>query len=211
MSVFKQLRHRRRGKEEALLDREIDTIERVMEDEAYQNTFLAPEVAVRVAEGDGVEQLNGATGEFGFDPQNPIPVNGPLGAITYLSRLKTVLGERLLFQRIGGDLDVQAYEAVTYSGDDWFILFLDIYHPRKSTLLPVGFELSGDVALFSGFVDASSDFPKDYTHRVNGLDPRLQPAYAPETRLGGHFGSGDYNRPVGHWAKLEALATRGFI
>ena len=211
MSVFKQLRHRRRGKEEALLDREIDTIERVMEDEAYQNTFLAPEVAVRVAEGDGVDQLSGAKGEFGFDPLNPIPVNGPLGAITYLSRLKTVLGERLLFQRVGGDMDVQAYEAVTYSGDDWFVLFLDIYHPRKSAMLPAGFEFSGDVALFSGFVDISSDFPKDYTQRVNALDQRLQPAYAPETRLGGHFDSGDYNRPVGHWAKLEALATRGFI
>ena len=211
MSVFKQLRHRRRSKEEALLDREIDTIQRVMEDEAYQNTLLAPEVAVRVAEGDGVDQLTGATGEFGFDPLNPIPVNGPLGAITYLSRLKTALGERLLFQRVGGDLDVQAYEAVTYSGEHWFVLFLDIYHPRKSHQLPVGFEFSGDVAMFSGFVDTSSVFPKDYTERVSALDARLQPAYAPETRLGGHFGSGDYNRPVGHWAKLEALATRGLI
>jgi len=211
VSVFKQLRHRRQGKEELLLDREIDTIQRVMEDEAYQNTFLAPEVAARVASGDGVDQRADARGEFGFDVRNPVPVNGPLGVITYLSRLKTSQGERLMFQRVGGDSDVQAYEAVTYSGEQWFVFFLDIYHPRKSRMLPKGFEFSGDVAMFSGFVDTSEEFPQDYRQRVKLLDTRLQPAYAPETRFGGNLSAGGFERPLTQWAKLEALGTMGLL
>ncbi len=211
MSVFKQLRHRRLTEEEARLDREVDSIQRVMEDEAYQNSLLDGETATHVAQGAAVDSLTVATGDFGFDPNNPIPVNGPLGAITYLSRLMTHAGERLLFQCVGRKDGVRVFEAVTYSGAHWFVFFLDIYHPRKSTLLPDGFEFSGDVAMFSGFVDASLDFPEDYQRRVELLDERVKAAYAAETRLSGHFGRNAYNRPLLHWAKLEALATRNYL
>ncbi len=211
MSVFKQLRHRRLGKQEARLDREIDSIERLMEDEAYQNTFLKAEMAQRVAMADSVDRVLGASGEFAFDLNNPIPVNGPLGALTYLSRLKTLEGERLLFQCLGGNDALQVYEAVTYSGDDWFVLFMDLNHPRKSNFLPKGFEFSGDVAMFSGFVDESMAFPEDYSERVSQLDPQLVPAYAPDTRWSGHFGQDQYERPLTHWAKLEALLAQDLI
>lgn len=211
MSILKQLRRRRLDKDYLLFEEEVDNIQRIMEDETYQNTFLPSELLARVTATNGVDKWDDGSGEFGFDANNPIPVNGPLGAITYLSCLKTESGERLLFQRVGGSNDVEAYEAVTYSGDEWFVFFLDIYHPRKSHLLPEGFELSGGVAMFSGFVDTSSCFPGDYTQRVEELDASLQAAYAPETRLNKGLDRRIYTRPIVHWAKLEALSIRGFV
>lgn len=209
MSVFKQLRHRRLGQAEALLDREVDSIERLLYDEAYQNTFLPPGVAARVAEGEGVDRRPGALGEFGFDPRNPVPVNGALGALTYLSRLENEHGQRLLFQCLGGE-DSLVFEAVCYRGEQWYLLFVDIFHPRKSTQCPAGFSFSADVAMFSGFADLSQRFPQDYAERVAGLSTALQAAYAPPSRFAERLG-GRLDRPLGHWAKLEALAARGLI
>ncbi len=210
MSVFKQLLNRRMSDQEDRLNHELDNLQRVMEDEAFQNSLLDDKTAAEVARGDSVDALVMSSGAFGFDPENPIPVNGPLGAVTYLSRLKTHSGERLLFQCVGRKDGVRVFECVTYSGRRWFVLFLHIYHPRKSTFLPDGFEFSGDVAMFSGFVDASLDFPKDYQQRVDKLDDRIKAAYATQARLGGNIGASSFVRPLAHWAKLDALAVRGF-
>jgi hypothetical protein len=55
---------------------------------------------------------------------NPIPVNGPIGELAYLSKLETVQGERILFHRIGTVNMIDVLEAVTFSGSEWFILFI---------------------------------------------------------------------------------------
>jgi len=157
--VFKDIRRRRQSKLEALLDKEIGSIERLMEDEDYQNSFLPKEAADRCRQNTGVDK---------------------------------------------------AFEAVTYSGEEWFLLFFDINYPRKSTLLPAGFEFSGDMAMFSGFVDeASQRFPEDYNARLDDVDEQLQPAYVPVSRITTNFDEGTHVRPLAHWCKIEALAARG--
>ena len=65
--------------------------------------------------------------------------------------------------------------------------------------------------MFSGFSDTSSSFPEDFSARVSLLDVKLQAAFAPETRFGEYFGRQAYQRPLVHWAKLEALGLRGLL
>ncbi|MCY4364582.1 MAG: hypothetical protein OXE42_20765, partial [Gammaproteobacteria bacterium] len=80
---------------------------------------------------------------------NPIPVNGSIGQLAYLSKLETERGERILFHRIGAVDTIDVFEAVTFSGSEWFILFVDLYHPRRSRLTPDGFRFTQEVGQFS--------------------------------------------------------------
>src|SRR3546814_6331822 len=56
------------------------------------------------------------SGPFGFTETNPIPVNGPIGQLAYLSRLETQSGQRILFHRLGAIDKVDVFEAVTFDG-----------------------------------------------------------------------------------------------
>src|SRR3546814_16452740 len=71
------------------------------------------------------------SGPFGFTETNPIPVNGPIGQLAYLSRLETQSGQRILFHRLGAIDKVDVFEAVTFDGSGWFIFFFDLYLPRQ--------------------------------------------------------------------------------
>src|SRR3546814_13912845 len=75
--------------------------------------------------------LPNGSGPFGFTETNPIPVNGPIGQLAYLSRLETQSGQRILFHRLGAIDKVDVFEAVTFDGSGWFIFFVDLYHPRR--------------------------------------------------------------------------------
>src|SRR3546814_3779440 len=79
------------------------------------------------------------SGPFGFTETNPIPVNGPIGQLAYLSRLETQSGQRILFNRLGAIDKVDVFEAVTLDGSGWLIFFVDLSHPRRSRLTPDGF------------------------------------------------------------------------
>lgn len=50
------------------------------------------------------DELPNVQGEFGRSADNPIPVNGTTGELTYLSKLVTENGQRLAFHR-GGSTD----------------------------------------------------------------------------------------------------------
>ena len=96
----------------------------------------------------------------------PIPVNGPIGQLAYLSRLETQSGQRILFHRLGAIGTVDVFEAVSFNGSRWFILFVDLYHPRRSRLTPDGFRFTKDVvAQFSGFHKFCENFPYDFVEK----------------------------------------------
>ena len=84
------------------------------------------------------DQIPGAEGPIGHSFNNPIPVNGQLGTYKYLAKLRISLGTPLLFHRIGSMKSektkylVDVYELVDSSGKHWDLLFIDMYHPRRS-------------------------------------------------------------------------------
>lgn len=94
------------------------------------------------------DTLPNATGEFGRSLSNPIPVNGPIGEIKYLNRLRTTDGG-LLFHRLGSSNTFDIYEVVSQGGKFWDILYFDMYHPCRSTEIPKGYKFSEFHEIFS--------------------------------------------------------------
>lgn len=92
------------------------------------------------------DSLPNANGPFGISFENPIPVNGSIGAFKYLNKLYAPTGP-IYYHRLGGlftnvsDKPIDAFELVTWDGDFWDILFFDVYHPRRSNKSPknIGF------------------------------------------------------------------------
>ena len=75
-----------------------------------------------------VDMWPNATGEFGRTPTNPILVNETWGEITYLSRLVTPDGQRMIFHRLGsgaGALDI--FELISVDGTFYARLYVDMY------------------------------------------------------------------------------------
>ncbi|MGE3693345.1 MAG: hypothetical protein AB7F98_18365 [Novosphingobium sp.] len=107
-------------------------------DEA-QNAALPEELKATLFVGGGVDSIAGATGEFGRSVSNPIPVNGPIGEVTYLSALTTSDGRDVWAHRLGSIDRVDIFEIVSDDGADWWLLYLTPYHTRKSRLVPKGF------------------------------------------------------------------------
>jgi hypothetical protein len=91
--------------------------------------------------------LPGAKGPFG-SISNPIPVNGAIGEIKYLGKLRGRSGFALFFHRINSvsspicEHSVDVYEAVCMDCSQWTTLHFDMYHPRRSNSAPDGFTIT---------------------------------------------------------------------
>jgi hypothetical protein len=64
-----------------------EKIYRYLEDESAQNDRLPEPLRSKVKSAVSCDMIPGASGDFGRDLKNPIPVNGPLGEVIYLSSL----------------------------------------------------------------------------------------------------------------------------
>ena len=94
------------------------------------------------------DELPDASGDFGRSITNPIPVNGPTGEIKYLNRLRNENGVGFIFHRLGPiestipERLFDVFEVVSFDGMNWDILYLDMYHPRRTTKAPKEYHLS---------------------------------------------------------------------
>ena len=99
-----------------------------------------------ILNGEDCDKVKGAYGEFG-SVNNPIPVNGAMGEIKYLGKLRGKTGNALFFHRIGSTSScicehrVDIYETVCMDGTQWNTIHLDFYHPRRSNLVPPSYSL----------------------------------------------------------------------
>jgi hypothetical protein len=129
------------------------------------------EFAKMISNGLDCDSLPGASGPFG-SLSNPIPVNGALGEIKYLGKLRGRSGFALFFHRIGSrpssvcKHSVDIYETVCMDGSQWATLHFDLYHPRRSNMVPDGFtlvpfdrRLKMDLPFAYGINGLVSDFP----------------------------------------------------
>ncbi len=130
-----------------------------------QNGTLPEPVRSQIAAGLNCDELPGARGEFGRAPSNPIPTNGPLGEVIYLSRLRTNTGSPVMFHRVraeesaAGTIDV--YDILSLDGKVQETLFLSMYHPRKSRKVP------------RGYTCADTLDPSNFTYGVNHIIPNF--------------------------------------
>lgn len=196
-------------KEDKALREAFEHIRRLLEDEDFQLQLMHPALKEIIAKCPAYDQDPNGTGPFGFSEANPIPVNGPVGELAYLSKLETQRGERILFHRIGAINTIDVYEAVTFSGGEWFIFFLDYYHPRKSRLTPEGFRFTKEVGQFSGFHRFCSDFPYDFIQSKHAeRNSGLSLAYIAIDKVSKQLEDRAFERPLAHKAKLDIVKNR---
>ncbi len=134
-----------------------------LNDERAQNNQLPESYRSEIQRGLDCDEIPGTNGEFGRSFQNPIPVNGPIGEILYLSNLKTIDREHIMFHRIGSKNGADAFETVSLDGKIWDILFLHLYHPRKSRRAPAGYNIAQGKdrqRLFLGTSEFVDGFPR---------------------------------------------------
>lgn len=194
------------NKEEKALKEAMEMVRRLVDDEQYQLSIIHPEMKKIIDQCPAYDRDPNGRGAFGFCETNPIPVNGPVGEMAYLSRLETNSGERILFHRIGAINKVDVYEAVTFSGSEWFIFYLDFYHPKRSRALPDGFRITKAAPQFSGFHNYCPKFPYDFIEMKHndpfsiGFIPILGIAEKIEARV--------YRRPIDHASELDLVLSQ---
>ena len=186
-----------------------EKIRRILEDEEFQLDMIHPAMKAMIESRPAYDQDPNGTGPFGFSETNPIPVNGPIGQLAYLSKLETERGERILFHRIGAVGTIDVFEAVTFSGSEWFIWFVDLYHPRRSRLTPDGFRFTQEVGQFSGFNKFCTDFPYDFVEmKQSERESGLSLAYIAISKVAEPIQNRAYQRPLAHKAKLDLVRSR---
>lgn len=120
-----------------------------LESDVLQYDCLPEPYRSSIAHGVDCDELPNASGEFGRVPSNPIPTNGPIGEVLYLSRLRTRDGTPMMFHRIGTEdgafNKVDVYEVLSLDGVVRELLFLSMYHPRKSRKTPDGYTLAANL------------------------------------------------------------------
>lgn len=194
------------NKEDKALREAFEQIRRIIEDEQFQLDMIHPAMKAMIESRPAYDQDPNGTGPFGFTETNPIPVNGSIGQLAYLSKLETERGERILFHRIGAVDTIDVFEAVTFSGSEWFILFVDLYHPRRSRLTPDGFRFMDEVGQFSGFHKFCADFPYDFVEmKQSESESGLSMAYIAISKVMEPIQNRAYQRPLAHKAKLDIV------
>ncbi len=197
------------NKEDKALREAFEQIRRILEDEQLQLDMIHPAMKSVIESCPAYDKDPNGTGPFGFSETNPIPVNGPIGQLAYLSKLETAKGERILFHRIGAVNTIDVFEAVTFSGSEWFILFVDLYHPRRSRLTPEGFRFTQEVGQFSGFHKFCVDFPYDFVEmKQSERESGLSMAYIAISKVMEPIDNRAYQRPLAHKAKLDLVKSR---
>jgi len=197
------------SKEDKALREAVGHIHRILDDEKFQLELVHPAMRSMLESAPAYDKDPNGTGPFGFTETNPIPVNGPIGQLAYLSKLETQSGHRILFHRLGAIGKVDVFEAVSFNGAEWFILFVDLYHPRRSRLTPDGLGFTKDVAQFSGFHKFCENFPYDFVEKkASERESGLSMAYIPIGRVSDQIQNRVFSRPLAHKAKLDLVKSR---
>lgn len=197
------------SKEEKAFQKEFHQIQRILGDEEFQLEFVHPTIREVIDSNPVYDQDPNGSGPFGFVETNPIPTNGPIGELAYLSRLETQRGERILFHRIGAISTVDVFEAVTFSGSEWFILFVDFYHLRKSTITPDGFRFMKGLGQLSGFNKYSPNFPYDFVEMKHAeRNSGLSMAYIPIGNVMKQIEARSFSRPRSHEIELDLVKSK---
>jgi hypothetical protein len=179
--------------------------------ENLQNQQLPPLMQAEILSGENADILAGGDVQtFGKLPTNPIPVNGPIGEVLYLSSLSTPSGKIVLFHRLGSKNTIDVFEVVGLDGQHWDIFYFSMYHPRRSRMAPVDFK-PGEVTPFvSGINALAENFPMGLRKAVMECSKRMFGIPTPNPELT-TIEKRQFSRPTDHVQRLkEVFSSVGF-
>jgi hypothetical protein len=142
-----------------------DRLTAILNDDEKQNAFMPKDFQKNFLRYGKIDVSIANDKNFGRSLYAPIPVNGPIGEITYLSNLQTKNGSRFFFHRLGSikneQQNIDIYEIVSWDGLIWDILYFDYYHNKKINATPNGYVFSGKVEGITGVNKYINNFPND--------------------------------------------------
>lgn len=154
-----------------------------VDNEAFQNSTLWPLLQQQVLSGIDADYLKADDETFGLTVDNPVPVNGPIGQQTYLSRLRTPEGQGFVFHRLGSEGLVDLYEAISFDGLHELEIFMDMYHPRRSRLPIPGYFLLEEPQALTGFTTTMPLFPINYHRQLLQEQESIRVAFATSQQM----------------------------
>jgi len=130
----------------------------LLDDEDFQNQNAVGMWRDQILAGEDIDCFVDDE-SFGLTPNNPVPVNGQIGQLTYLARLRTKDGQGFFYQRLGSINSVDKYELLSFDGEVSLEVYLDLYHPRRSRKAIPGFILDTEPSVFTGVPMQVENFP----------------------------------------------------
>ena len=122
------------------------------------------------------DELTTASGEFGRNVNNPLPVNVATGEVPYLSRLMLIDEDNLqhvMFHRVGSSLNlninryIDIFEVMSIDGLYRENLYLDMYHVEQSKKAPSGYKLIDKITSITGeSIGFNPKFPENTFERA---------------------------------------------
>lgn len=177
----------------------------LLTDDDMQIRVLGPQAYSQFKNFSAIDRYPDGEGEFGRSLGNPIPANGPIGSLAYLSSLSAQSGHRILFHRIKAFGQIDVYEYVALSGDDWGLLFVDMYHSRKSRILPDGFKKLDGAPQLIGFNHFWDDFPMGFSEQKASAPPDSRLLYASIDSVAKEMRGRNFKRPHMHRLVIQSI------
>lgn len=181
-----------------------ERISEILTSDDMQIRILGPDVYGRLSALSAIDKVPNPEGEFGIALGNPIPTNGPIGSLSYISSMTTEAGSRLLFHRIKAHGNIDVFEYVSMDSSSWGYLFVDMYHSRKSKILPKGFVKPPGSQQLTGFNHMWDSFPYYFGEQKQKLPSDIRLLYAPTSSIEKEMVGRKYIRPELH-AGLGAI------
>lgn len=173
---------------------------------------LPQDAQIEIQSGSDVDELPNVIGLFGHTPTNPIPVRGPMGQVSYLSRLMDPSGRTMFGHRIGHIDRIDIYEVVSLTGAEWDVLYLSMYHPRNSRKFPSGYGFAETSRLGPIFTCVNSrveNFPYTMDVAIKGyMRTKIGYPLCPD-KLGQYLESKDFTRPPEQLERLKEADRLG--
>jgi len=91
------------------------------------------------------DEIPGATGSFGLEPCNPIPIHGVPNSSIYLDSLYLADGKPITYRRVGSvwessiELPIDEYQIYDAEGNEINKIYISPYHLKCSEKTPQGF------------------------------------------------------------------------
>lgn len=135
-------------------------LDQLMENPIIQEQkALFDAMSMMCEDGCEADEIPGGYGEFGHAATNPVPTKTVMGSTSYLARLRSADGARVIYNRRGSLSSpvsrhpIDMYEIVHPDGRPLATIYLSPYHKKTSDKAPGGFALLetkfGSVALSS--------------------------------------------------------------
>jgi hypothetical protein len=191
------------------IERIFEKISRLMEDEKQQNSMYPPQIRDQIVGGHDVDELPYGEGDFGRTADNPIPVNGSIGELIYLSSLKTSGDARVLYHRLGSIDGIDIYETVSIDGQKWDLLFFSMYHPRKSRKSPSGYSIikMSEQPLLYGTNSRVDNFPYGLQEAIRNTTAEIFGVPMPPPQVREAEEKVQFSRPGDHQERAQSTLS----